>query len=78
MESHGATAAFFDLWFKSIDSFTRVHDKKLCIVTIITLLQIPYDSLPESIKFGWTQLFEVLLKVFEKYPEALEGISYKG
>lgn len=74
LESHGATAAFFELWFKNIDDFTRVHDKKLCIVSIITLLQIPQESLPESIKYGWNQFFEVLLKIFENYPEALEGI----
>ena len=74
LESVGATAAFFELWFKSIDNFTRVHDKKLCIVSIITLLQIPQENLPESIKYGWSQFFEILLKIFEKYPEALEGI----
>jgi len=73
LESHGATAAFFELWFKHVDDFTRVHDKKLCIVSIITLLQIPQESLPASIRSGWNQFFELLLKIFEKYPEALEG-----
>jgi hypothetical protein len=73
LESHGATAAFFGAWFNHIDDFTRVHDKKLCIVSIITLLQIPEESLPASIRSGWNQFFDLLLKIFEKYPEALEG-----
>jgi hypothetical protein len=72
LEQHNATAAFFGLWFKNLDVFSRVHDKKLCIVSISNILEMPVDSLPPSLQPGWLQLFEGLLKVYETYGAALE------
>ena len=77
LEQQNATLGFFSVWFKNLEHFTRVHDKKLSILTICVLLEIPVESLPESIKSGWMQLFDGLLKVFETYPEALEGTFFQ-
>lgn len=59
LESKGWTNKFFSLWFGSMDSFTRVHDKKLCIVAIVALLGLPADQIPTSVSVGWPRLLQV-------------------
>lgn len=59
LESKGWTNKFFSLWFGSMDSFSRVHDKKLCIVAIIALLGINADQVPASVSVGWPRLLQV-------------------
>jgi hypothetical protein len=59
LESKNWTNKFFSLWFGSMDSFTRVHDKKLCIVAIVELLQLPADQIPASVSVGWPRLLQV-------------------
>lgn len=77
LEQQGATLGFLGIWFKNLDHFSRVHDKKLTIATITALLEIPPENLPASIQGAWMQLFEGILKVFETYPAALEGMIYR-
>lgn len=59
LESKGWTNKFFSLWFGSMDSFTRVHDKKLCIVAIVALLGLSADQIPASVSVGWPRLLQV-------------------
>lgn len=59
LESKGWTNKFFSLWFGSMDSFTRVHDKKLCIVAIVSLLSLKPDQIPASVSVGWPRLLQV-------------------
>lgn len=59
LESKGWTNKFFSLWFGSMDSFTRVHDKKLCIVAIVALLGLTADQIPASVSIGWPRLLQV-------------------
>jgi hypothetical protein len=59
LEMKGWTNKFFSLWFGSMDSFTRVHDKKLCIVAIVALLSINADQVPASVSIGWPRLLQV-------------------
>ena len=59
LESKGWTNKFFSLWFGSMDSFSRVHDKKLCICAIISLLGINPDQVPVSVSTGWPRLLQV-------------------
>lgn len=61
LESKNWTNKFFSLWFGSMDSFSRVHDKKLCIVAIVELLQLPPDQIPASVSVGWPRLLQVRL-----------------
>lgn len=71
LESNGGTTAFFNLWLSSLGLFIRVHDKKLVILTILSLLALPMEAIPESVRPGWTMLSTALLDVFSTYPEAL-------
>lgn len=73
LESQGWTNKFFSLWFGSMDSFTRVHDKKLCIVAIVALLNIPADQVPASVSVGWPRLLQGITVLFSSLPAALKN-----
>ena len=70
LESKGWTNKFFSLWFGSIDSFNRVHDKKLCIVAIIALLGVHADQVPASVSIGWPRLLQGITALFRSLPAA--------
>jgi hypothetical protein len=59
LETKGWTNKFFSLWFGSMESFHRVHDKKLCIVAIVALLGLNPDQVPPSVAVGWPRLLQV-------------------
>lgn len=73
LESKGWTNKFFSLWFGSMDSFTRVHDKKLCIVAIVSLLGLPADQIPASVSVGWPRLLQGVTALFKTLPSALKS-----
>ena len=64
------TNKFFELWFQQVDHLPRVHDKKLSILTLCTLLELPLDQLPPSLASVWPHLFDGLLKIFATYGDA--------
>lgn len=72
LESHGWTNKFFSIWFGSIDSFRRVHDKKLCIAAISALLTIPGDRVPQSVQTGWPRLLTGATYLFRTLPAAMK------
>jgi hypothetical protein len=72
LESHGWTNKFFSIWFGSIDSFRRVHDKKLCIAAISSLLTIRADHVPQSVQTGWPRLLTGATYLFRTLPAALK------
>ena len=59
-----------------MDKFKRVHDKKLCIVALLTLLEIPFENIPKPLQDGWNQIMFALINLFQTYPKAVEG-KYK-
>lgn len=63
LEEHGWTNKFFSLWFGSMDSFTRVHDKKLGIMAIVALLGINASQVPPSVSSGWPRLLQVSSRI---------------
>ena len=71
LESKGWTNKFFSLWFGSIDSFRRVHDKKLCIAAISALLSLRADQVPESVQIGWPRLLTGVTHLFKTLPAAM-------
>ncbi len=73
LESSGATNKFFELWFTSVDSFTRVHDKKLSIAAISTLLTLRADEVPLSVQPGWPRLLRGLARLFQTLPAAMKS-----
>ncbi|EEP76810.1 conserved hypothetical protein [Uncinocarpus reesii 1704] len=72
LESSGWTNKFFSSWFSNIDSFTRVHDKKLSIVAISALLTLRADDVPASVQPGWPRLLQGISRLFQTLPAAIK------
>ena len=73
LESNGWTNKFFSLWFSNIDSFTRVHDKKLCISAICALLILRATDVPISVQQGWPRLLQGIVRLFQTLPAAMKS-----
>lgn len=73
LEHQGNTNKFFSLWFSSIDIFTRVHDKKLSIAAITSLLILPGDQVPVSVQPGWPRLLQGIVRLFQTLPAAMKN-----
>ena len=73
LESNTWTNRFFSFWFSSIDSFTRVHDKKLSIVAISSLLSLDASQVPQSVQLGWPRLMQGVVRLFHTLPAALKN-----
>jgi len=76
LESNNLTSYFFTSWFQNIEDFTRVHDLKLSILTLCKIFYIPFNEIPSSIQAGYSQAMGLVLKLFEKLPEAYERIFF--
>ncbi|KAI9726215.1 MAG: hypothetical protein M1828_001889 [Chrysothrix sp. TS-e1954] len=70
LEADDNTGKFFNAWFTHIDSFTRVHDKKLSIAAISSLITTPAQNVPQSVQQGWPRLLHGLVKLFQTLPQA--------
>lgn len=73
LESNGWTNKFFSLWFSNIDGFTRVHDKKLSIAAITSLLTLRAEHVPVSVQQGWPRLLQGIVRLFQTLPAALKN-----
>ncbi|KAL8720167.1 MAG: hypothetical protein Q9225_002933 [Loekoesia sp. 1 TL-2023] len=73
LEANGWTNKFFSSWFSNIESFTRVHDKKLSIVAISTLLTLRMEDIPSSIQQGWPRLLQGVVRLFQTLPAAVKN-----
>jgi hypothetical protein len=74
----GMARKFFDTWFAAIgdhNKMPRVHDKKLSIMALCALLEMPAGAVPETLKDGWAGIVGGVLKIFKDLPEAIEGAS---
>ncbi|KAL1728536.1 armadillo-type protein [Schizophyllum commune] len=70
----GIARTFIDRWFTAISKgqLPRVHDKKLSILALSALLEVPPASIPESLKAGWPGIVGGVLTVFKELPKAIE------
>jgi hypothetical protein len=75
LETKGWTNRFFSLWFGSMHSFSRVHDKKLCIVAISALLSVNHEQVPASVSVGWPRLLQGITELFRTLPNAVKSKS---
>ncbi|KAF2813681.1 ARM repeat-containing protein [Mytilinidion resinicola] len=73
LETNNWTNKFFSLWFSNIDSFTRVHDKKLSISAICALLTLRAELVPISVQQGWPRLLQGIVRLFQTLPAALKN-----
>lgn len=62
---------FFRQWFSKLSSFTRVHDRKVCILAISNMLSsVPAEII--SMAGLPNQLLKAAVNLFEGLPKALE------
>ncbi|ORX55180.1 ARM repeat-containing protein [Hesseltinella vesiculosa] len=73
LEDNQWTQGFFTLWFQSLDKFSRVHDKKLIIVSLCSVLSLPVDQVPATVQAGWSQILATIIQVFDTLPKAIEN-----
>ncbi|KAJ5485134.1 importin [Penicillium diatomitis] len=73
LEAKGWTNKFFSTWFSSIDQFRRVHDKKLSIAAISSLLTMKAADVPVSVQQGWPRLLQGVTRLFQTLPAALKS-----
>ncbi|KAI4290501.1 MAG: hypothetical protein L6R35_000225 [Caloplaca aegaea] len=73
LEANGWTNKFFSSWFSNIEGFSRVHDKKLSIVAISTLLALRLDDIPRSVQQGWPRLLQGVVRLFQTLPAAIKN-----
>lgn len=78
LESNGWTNKFFSSWFSNIESFSRVHDKKLSIVAISALLTLRAEDVPSSVQQGWPRLLQGIVRLFQTLPAALKSTSFSS
>jgi hypothetical protein len=64
---------FLEIWVNEADHFLRVHDKTLCILALMKIVQLPPEHLPSLFQQegALRYLLKLLLKIFEGLPEAL-------
>lgn len=72
LETKGWTNKFFSIWFGNIDNFKRVHDKKLCVAAISSLLTLRADQVPTSVQTGWPRLLTGVTHLFRTLPAAVK------
>ncbi|KKA27325.1 hypothetical protein TD95_002309 [Thielaviopsis punctulata] len=70
LEQNNWTNTFFTMWFTQMAWFTRVHDKKLCIAAIVSLLSIGSMNIPASVSTGWPRLLQGVTELFRTLPQA--------
>ena len=76
LESNGWTNKFFSTWFSNIEIFKRVHDKKLSIAAISSLLTLRPEEVPASVQPGWPRLLQGVTKLFQTLPAAMAGMLF--
>lgn len=76
LEENNHTGYFFNLWFTNIASMTRVHDKRLSVMTIIKIMMLPDDQIPASLQSGFGQLLHGALQFLKTLPDALKSINF--
>lgn len=72
LEQANFTARFFSLWFNKAPKFTRVHDKRLIIVSLGQLMALPFEQLPPVLQQNWPLVLPIYLSAIQTLPKALE------
>jgi importin-7 len=73
LEQRQWTNKFFSTWFSNIDSFSRVHDKKLAIGAIVQLLTLGPHEIPQTVAVGWPRLLTGIVRLFQTLPAAVKS-----
>lgn len=73
MQQAGISRVFFDKWFAAINDgkLPRVHDKRLSIVALCSLMEMAPSAIPDVLKDGWPGVVAGALKLFQEFPKAV-------
>eukprot|EP00041_Stephanoeca_diplocostata_P015599 m.298645 g.298645 ORF g.298645 m.298645 type:complete len:1040 (-) comp20094_c0_seq2:338-3457(-) len=61
---------FLALWFTRVQDFKGIHNRKLGILALSTLLDLPYKAFPPHIQRVWPHILRTAFVLFEKLPLA--------
>eukprot|EP00250_Pteridium_aquilinum_P010585 c19495_g1_i1 orf=322-3393(-) len=87
LQKMGVTAEIFQAWFNLLHEtkksgqpahFRREHDKKVCILGLLSLLPLPAELMPQEVVSGLDQIFKAVLKLLMAYKGQLEEAAKKG
>ncbi|KAF9161693.1 hypothetical protein DFQ26_004323 [Actinomortierella ambigua] len=70
LEANGWTQRFLNVWFSNLERFSRVHDKKLSIFALCSVLAVPVEQLPPALQGNWPMVLNGILGNFEGLPLA--------
>lgn len=70
---HNWTHQFFTQWFKNLERFTRVHDRKLCLGAICALLEWFGSGGSPELRESVGLLVGAALTVFRTLPMAIKS-----
>ncbi|KAJ1730561.1 Nonsense-mediated mRNA decay protein 5 [Coemansia biformis] len=73
LEQYQWTEGVFTRLLQSVDKFARVHDKKLLILGLTSILTVPAAQLPASLQSGLPQVFAGVLQSFQSLGKAMEA-----
>eukprot|EP01087_Luapelamoeba_hula_P007288 TRINITY_DN1779_c0_g1_i1.p1 TRINITY_DN1779_c0_g1~~TRINITY_DN1779_c0_g1_i1.p1 ORF type:complete len:1013 (+),score=139.46 TRINITY_DN1779_c0_g1_i1:120-3158(+) len=62
LEQANCTLPLFENWFQLVASFTRLHDKKVSVLGLTSILMVPFGSLPPSVQAAQPHLVRLLLR----------------
>ncbi|KAL9937117.1 hypothetical protein V8E36_004352 [Tilletia maclaganii] len=72
LEQRGETVKFFTTLLGSVlNTYSRVHEKRVAILGFLSLLSAPAESLPQAVRDGLPQIFAGLLQQLDTLPEAI-------
>lgn len=82
LQSKGALQYVFSTWFEMINKvkekngrpvhFKRPHDKKICILALVAMLQTPAESLPGEVQAGIVQVFQGTVRLLVSLKAQME------
>lgn len=70
LHSSNLLAPFFSAWSSNLKLFKRVADKKLSILTLCALYNVPFGNLPPLLQGGYSATVTMFIELFEKLPAA--------
>ncbi|KAH7428022.1 hypothetical protein KP509_10G071600 [Ceratopteris richardii] len=86
LQRMGVTTEVFQTWFTLLQEtkksgqpahFRREHDKKVCILGLLSLLSLPSELMPQELQAGMDQIFKAVLKLLVLYRQQLEEAAKK-
>lgn len=72
---NGFTAQFLQQWLSDTDCFVGMHDRKLYVFGICSLLSLPHDNRPQAIELFASRFLPSLLAIFKGLVDMHENLE---